>query len=193
MAAMLLGGCATEEFVLEADLPGNFALVSDARYSLPAGSRCGDPAQTSVTQRIFQTAEHGARPRRISFPVPLSIRAGGCTRELSQVNFELDAKPSSPAAANLAPAPALASLSILGRLAEGAPKMPERGARIFDGLCYWKSGLDSQRLECHASDIDGSRFDGNPGGQLQRDELPGRIVRLAIGMAPEIPATATER
>lgn len=49
LAALALGGCASNEFTLEADLPGDFSLVGDARYSLPKATTATLPQATTST------------------------------------------------------------------------------------------------------------------------------------------------
>lgn len=195
LTVFALGGCASDEFTLEADLPGDFALAGDARYSMPEGTHCDAPAGDSLTQRIFATPGHSSRPYRVSYQVPLSLRSDGCKRVLSHILIEMDGESASHPDDAIAPDISFANLAIRSRLSTSRDAMPKRGARIFDGRCRWvlsASASGGRILECYASDIDGSRFDGKPGGELQRDQLPGRIVRLAIGMAPDIPASAAQ-
>lgn len=195
LAALALAGCASEEFTLEADLPGDFALAGDARYSLPEGSHCESPAGPHLTQRIFATAGHGARPHRVSYQVPLSVRVDGCKRVLSQILIEMDGESATHPQDAVPPDISFARLAIRSQLSAGSSGMPKRGARIFDGRCRWllpDSPAGERQLDCHASDIDGNWFADGPGGELQRDQLPGRIVRLAIGVAPDVPAATAQ-
>lgn len=188
-----LVGCASNEFTLEADLPGNFKLTGDAQYS---GANCAGAAGRTVTQRIFETPGHNERPRRVSFQVPLSTREGGCTRDLSRIQIQLDGSSADHTGSPTAPDLAFATLDFRERLADSTQRMPDKGVRIFDGQCRWRQPapgdllMKERTLQCHASDLMGNWFDSAPGGSLQRDELPGRIIRLAIGMAPDVPATA---
>ncbi|MFV3331781.1 hypothetical protein ACNFIA_12685 [Pseudomonas sp. NY15437] len=194
LAALALGGCASNEFTLEADLPGDFALAGDARYSLPAGSHCGAAAE-SVTQRLFTTDGHAQRPHRVSYQVPLSLSSDGCRRELSHIRLAMDGESASHPLEAFAPDVSYANLAIRSQLAPGSAGMPKHGVRIFDGCCRWllpDSPSGERQLQCNASDINGQWFDAKPGGELQRDQLPGRIVRLAIGVAPDIPASAEQ-
>ncbi|MCP1623337.1 hypothetical protein [Pseudomonas nitroreducens] len=190
MAALVLSGCASNEFTFEADLPGDFQLTGDAQYS---GATCEQP----VTHRIFETPGHSERPQRVSFQVPLSTREGGCTRDLSRIEIQLDGDSADLAGTPTAPDQAFAILRFQDRLADAALRMPRKGVRIFDGQCRWlqpapgELPMQQRTLQCQASDFMGNWLEGAPGGSLQRNELPGRIVRLAIGMAPDLPATAT--
>lgn len=192
-ALIALGGCANNEFTLEADLPGDFKLTGDAQYS---SADCSGSAGQTVTHRIFETPGHSERPKRVSFQVPLSTRDGGCTRDLSQIRIELDGETAEHPGGSSAPDLAFATLDFRDRLPDVAKRMPDRGVRIFDGRCRWVQPapgellIKGRTLQCHASDLMGNWFEGVPGGSLQRNELPGRIVRLAIGMAPDVPATA---
>jgi hypothetical protein len=192
LAAAALAGCASNEFTLEADLPGDFALAGDARYSAQPDSPCASQADASITRRIFATPGHSERPYRVSYQVPLSIQSDGCKRLLSHVQIEMDGESDNDDQGGITPDIGFANLTISDHLTAGHAGMPKKGARIFDGRCRWllpATAADSRALECRASDIAGSWFSGQPGGELQRNELPGRIVRLAIGMAPDVPAT----
>ncbi|WP_447745624.1 hypothetical protein [Pseudomonas nicosulfuronedens] len=193
LAALVLGGCASDDFTFEADLPGDFALTGDARYSLPEGSQCNSPAGESITQRLFATPGHSPRPYRVSYQVPLSVHEDGCKRVLSHILIEMDGESATHSQDAVAPDISFANLAIRNQVADSRARMPGKGVRIFDGRCRWllpDSPASERQLECRASDIDGNWFDGIPGGELQRDELPGRIVRLAIGVAPDIPTSA---
>lgn len=193
LAALTLGGCASDTFTFEADLPGDFSLVGDARYTAAEGSHCDSPTGASLTQRLFATPGHSERPFRVSYQVPLSIRSDGCKRLLRHIRIEMDGESATHPEAVIAPDISFANLDIRNRLAAGSARMPEKGVRIFDGRCRWLLAAipaGQRRLECHASDINGTWLADKPGGELQRDELPGRTVRLAIGVAPDIPASA---
>jgi hypothetical protein len=190
---LALGGCASHEFTFEADLPGDFQLTGDAQYS---GADCDGSAGPTVTHRLFETPGHSERPHRVSFQVPLSTREGGCTRELSRIQIQLDGDSADLAGSPRAPDQAFATLEFRNRLPDASQRMPDRGVRIFDGRCRWLQPvpgdllMKERTLQCQASDLTGNWLEGPPGGSLQRNELPGRIVRLAIGMAPDAPATA---
>lgn len=191
LAALAMGGCASDEFTLEADLPGDFALAGDAHYSVPEGSHCGPATESTITRRLFTTPGYNDRPHRVSYQVPLSVRSGGCNRVLSHVRIEMDGESATHPQDVIAPDISFANIAIRTQLARGSTGMPARGARIFDGRCRWllpNSPAAERQLECHASDIDGHWLAGRPGGELQRDQLAGRTVRLAIGLAPDIPA-----
>ncbi|MGC4012414.1 MAG: hypothetical protein QM805_27680 [Pseudomonas sp.] len=193
MAALGLTGCASDEFTFEADLPGDFQLTGDAQYS---GANCGESAGQTIVHHLFETPGHSERPHRVSFQVPLSTHEGGCTRDLSRIQIRLDGDSADLAGSPRAPDQAFATLDFRNRLPDASQRMPDRGARIFDGRCRWLQPAPGElltkerNLQCQASDLMGSWLEGLPGGSLQRDELPGRIVRLAIGMAPDVPATA---
>lgn len=193
MAALGLAGCASEEFTFEADLPGDFKLTGDAQYS---GANCGNSADQKLTHRLFETPGHSERPHRVSFQVPLSTHEGGCTRDLSRIQIRLDGDSTDLAGSPQSPDQAFATLEFRHRLPDASQRMPDRGTRIFDGRCRWLQPVPGEplmkerTLQCRASDLLGNWLEGSPGGSLQRDELPGRIVRLAIGMAPDVPVTA---
>ncbi|MBB4865004.1 hypothetical protein HNP46_003880 [Pseudomonas nitritireducens] len=199
LCAMLLGGCASGDFTLEADLPGDFQLSGDAEYLSPPGQACADASGRTASHHLFTTRGHAERPQRVSFQVPLSTRVDGCTRQLSRIQIQLDGESATHPNDVVQPDLALAILSIRDRLPASAWQPPSRGAIIFDGQCRWllpPEGAGSaveRRLQCSASDLQGRWFDATPGGTLRRADLPGRTVRLAIGAAPDVPATVTAR
>ncbi|MGE9759536.1 hypothetical protein [Pseudomonas sp. PDM20] len=196
LAALVLSGCASDEFTFEADLPGDFSLVGNARYSPPEGSHCNSPAKDDLTQRLFATPGHGERPYRVSYQVPLRLSSDGCRRELRHILIEMDGESATHPLDAVQPDISFANLAVRSQLSAGSAGMPKKGARIFDGRCRWllPDSPDGERqLQCRASDIDGNWLAGRPGGELLRDELPGRIVRLAIGVAPDIAASAEPR
>lgn len=181
--ALGLTGCASNDFTLEADLPGDFKFTGDALYVATANSAC--PQQSR--HRLFETDGNGERPRRISFVVPLKQKREGCNLELSGISIELDGS-SLPIYSDSNRADvALAGLVVRDRLPAGEPSMPREGTLIFDGQCRWVVPADGavRTLQCHASDLLGHWFEGAPGGVLQRDQLAGRTVRLAIAMPAE--------
>ncbi|QRY79783.1 hypothetical protein JVX91_01315 [Pseudomonas sp. PDNC002] len=192
---LLLSGCASDAFTLEADLPGDFKFTGDARYVASQG--CATDIRARSEHRVFETAGNGERPRRVSFQVPMSDDSGGCHRALQDISIQLDGSsdPSFSNADNANADIALARLSIRDSLATNEQPMPTKGVRIFDGQCRWETpnGQAGRALVCRASDAHGDWLEGPPGGVLQRSDLGGRIVRLAIGLAPSIPATADGR
>lgn len=197
LLAAVLGGCASDDFTLEADLPGDFQLSGDAQYTQAAGSTCAQASGASISHHLFTTPGHAARPQRVSFQVPLSTRSDGCTRELSRIQIQLDGESASHPNDAVQPDLAFAVLSIRDRLPATAWQPPSSGAIIFDGQCRWllppvdAGSAIERRLQCSASDLQGRWFDATPGGTLRRGDLPGRTVRLAIGAAPDVPATVT--
>jgi len=181
--ALGLVGCASQEFTLEADLPGDFAFTSDALYVATANAACAQESR----HRIFETSGNGERPRRISFVVPLQQQRDGCNLELSGIRIELDGSSQLHYSDGKRADIALAELTVRDTLPAGHPGMPREGALIFDGQCRWTSPADGsvRTLQCHASDLQGHRFEGAPGGIVQRNQLAGRTVRLAIAMPAE--------
>ena len=178
-----LGGCASNDFTLEADLPGDFKFTGDALYVAPANSACAQESR----HRLFETAGNGERPRRISFVVPLKQQRDGCNLELSGIRIELDGSSQHIYSDGKRADTALASLAVRDRLPAGEPGMPREGTLIFDGQCRWIAPADGslRTLQCRASDLQGHWFEGAPGGVVQRNQLAGRTVRLAIAMPAE--------
>ncbi|MDG9855485.1 hypothetical protein [Pseudomonas nitroreducens] len=197
LAVAVLGGCASDEFTLEADLPGDFQLRGDAQYLPSPGGTCSGATKQSVSHHLFNTPGHAARPQRVSFQVPLIARADGCTRQLSRIQIQLDGESASHPNDVVQPDQAFAILSFRDHLPAAAWEPPRQGAIIFDGQCRWllppaeAGSTIERRLQCSASDLQGRWFDATPGGTLRRSGLAGRTVRLAIGAAPDVPATVT--
>ncbi|WP_152226449.1 hypothetical protein [Pseudomonas sp. SCB32] len=188
LLALGLVGCASNDFTLEADLPGDFKFTGDALYVTTTNSACTQQSR----HRLFETSGNGERPRRISFVVPLKQQLEGCNLELSGISIELGGS-SQPVYSDGNRADiALAGLVVRDRLPAGEPGMPSEGTLIFDGQCRWTTPADGsvRTLQCHASDLQGNWFEGAPGGVVQRNQLAGRTVRLAIAMPAELPELA---
>lgn len=183
LLALGLVGCASNDFTLEADLPGDFKFTGDALYVASGSGACAQQSR----HRLFETSGNGERPRRISFVVPLKQQHDGCKLELSGINIELDGSSQTIYADGNRADIALAGLVVRDRLPAGEPGMPREGTLIFDGLCRWimPAGGTVRTLQCHASDLQGHWYQGAPGGVVQRNQLAGRTVRLAIAMPTE--------
>jgi hypothetical protein len=84
-----------------------------------------------------------------------------------------------------------ASLSFRDVLGTDLPAFPSTGAQAFQGKCQWLfRPLGPKRnirkiLHCRAVDADGQMVKRMAGGVLQRDQLPGRTVRILFRMAKE--------
>lgn len=183
--ALGLVGCASDDFTLEADLPGDFKFTGDALYVATGNGTCTRESR----HRLFETSGNGERPRRISFVVPLKQQRDGCNLELSGIRIELDGS-SQPIYSNGNRADvALAGLIVRDQLPAGEPDMPGDDILIFDGECRWIAPADGavRTLQCHASDLQGHWLEGAPGGVVQRNQLAGRTVRLAIAMPTALP------
>lgn len=197
LLATALGGCASDAFTLEADLPGDFQLAGDAEYTQSAGDSCQGATGHNLRHRLFNTPGHAARPQRVSFQVPLSTRAEGCALQLSRIRIQLDGESAVHPNDAVQPDLAFAVLTFREHLPASVWEPPSKGAIIFDGQCRWLlpptgAGTAVERqLQCSASDLQGRWFDATPGGTLRRSDLAGRTVRLTIGSAPDVPATVT--
>jgi hypothetical protein len=84
-----------------------------------------------------------------------------------------------------------ASLSFYDELADDRPGFPATGAQAFQGQCQWLFRTVGPKrnirkiLHCRAVDANGQMLKRMAGGVLQRDQLPGRTVRMVFGMAKE--------
>jgi hypothetical protein len=84
-----------------------------------------------------------------------------------------------------------ASLSFRDELPVGLPAFPVSGTQAFQGQCQWLfRTMGPYRyivkiLQCRAADAQGNRLKRMAGGVLQRDQLPGKTVRMVFRMAAE--------
>ncbi len=190
--ALAAGGCVfapAESFTLQAEVPADFRVKADAYYEPASGETCEAPPRQRgkvAPNRKFFTSEFQSIPRTAEFQIPLTTRAGGCPLVLSSLKLNLDAKWGtrwSDLGGDFA------SLSFYDALADDRPDFPASGIQAFQGQCQWLfRTVGPERaiikiLHCRALDADGQMVKRMAGGVLQRDQLPGRTVRMVFGMA----------
>jgi len=196
-ASLLLGGCASgagDSFTLQADLPANFKFTGDAYYVPAPGETCSVPERIGGRRpdRKFFESDYEAAAHRVEFQVPLRDKVRGCPLVLRSMRIELDAKwTDRKFGRNWRDTGGdVASLSFRDALPANYPGMPTSGVRAVDGQCHWMfRTVGPQRyiiklLKCQALE-DGQVQKWKPGAVLQRDQLPGKTVRLVIGMSEE--------
>ncbi|WP_256585080.1 hypothetical protein [Pseudomonas sp. Irchel s3b2] len=192
--ALAAGGCVfapAESFTLQAEVPADFRVKADAYYEPASGETCEAPPRQRgkvAPNRKFFTSEYQKVARTAEFQIPLTTRAGGCPLVLSSLKLNLDAKWGtrwSDIGGDFA------SLSFYDELADDRPGFPASGIQAFQGQCQWLfRTLGPKRnirkiLHCRAVDADGQMVKRMAGGVLQRDQLPGRTVRMVFSMAAE--------
>jgi len=195
--SLLLGGCASgagDSFTLQADLPANFKFTGDAYYVPAPGETCSVPERIGGRRpdRKFFESDYEAAAHRVEFQVPLRDKVRGCPLVLRSMRIELDAKwTDRKFGRNWRDTGGdVASLSFRDALPANYPGMPASGLRAVEGQCHWMfRTVGPQRyliklLKCQALE-DGQLQKWKPGAVLQRDQLPGRTVRLVIGMSGE--------
>jgi len=195
-ASLLLGGCASgagDSFTLQADLPANFKFTGDAYYVPAPGETCSVPKRIGGRRpdRKFFESDYEAAAHRVEFQVPLRDKVRGCPLVLRSMRVELRGKwrPATRPNEDFADYDS-ASLSFRDALPANYPGMPASGVRAVEGQCHWMfRTVGPQRyiiklLKCQALE-DGQVQKWKPGVVLQRDQLPGRTVRLVIGMSGE--------
>ena len=192
--ALAAGGCVfspAERFTLQAEVPADFRVKADAYYEPASGETCEAPPRQRgkvAPNRKFFTSEFQSIPRTAEFQIPLTTRAGGCPLVLSSLRLNLRGK---WGPARLDGSNDFASLSFYDELADDRPGFPASGTQAFQGQCQWLfRTVGPERaiikiLHCRAVDADGQMVKRMAGGVLQRDQLPGRTVRMVFGMAEQ--------
>ncbi|WP_256580791.1 hypothetical protein [Pseudomonas sp. QTF5] len=192
--ALAAGGCVfapAERFTLQAEVPADFRVKADAYYEPASGETCEAPPRQRgkvAPNRKFFTSEFQSIARTAEFQIPLTTRAGGCPLVLSSLRLNLRGK---WGPARLDGSNDFASLSFYDALADDRPDFPASGIQAFQGQCQWLFRTMGHKrnirkiLHCRAVDASGQMVKRMAGGVLQRDQLPGRTVRMVFGMAAE--------
>jgi hypothetical protein len=192
--ALAAGGCVfapAQSFTLQAEVPADFRVKADAYYEPATGEICEAPPRQRgevAPNRKFFTSEFQSIARTAEFQIPLTTRAGGCPLVLSSLRLNLRGK---WGLARLDGSNDFASLSFYDELADGRPGFPATGVQEFQGQCQWLfRTIGPNRnirkiLHCRAVDAEGEMVKRMAGGVLQRDQLPGRTVRMVFSLAKE--------
>jgi hypothetical protein len=192
--ALAAGGCVfapAQSVTLQAEVPADFRVKVDAYYAPATGETCVAPPRQRgkvAPNRKFFTSEFQSIARTAEFQIPLATRAGGCPLVLSSLRLNLRGKwgPDRHDGSN-----DFASLSFYDELADDRPGFPASGIQEFQGQCQWLfRTLGPNRnirkiLHCRSVDAEGQMVKRMAGGVLQRDQLPGRTVRMVFRMATE--------
>jgi hypothetical protein len=192
--ALAAGGCVfapAESFTLQAEVPADFRVKADAFYVPATGEICVAPPRESgkvAPNRKFFTSEYQSVARTAEFQVPLTTRAGGCPLVLSSLKLNLRARWGPDRSDTDGD---FASLSFRDVLGTDLPAFPSTGVKEFQGQCQWlfrTAGPERsiiKILHCRAVDANGQMVKRMAGGVLQRNQLPGRTVRLVFRMAEQ--------
>ncbi|WP_339484117.1 hypothetical protein [Pseudomonas sivasensis] len=185
-----LSGCAVkpvESFTLQVDLPPEFKLKTAANYRPATGETCTLPRRRGKRpeRKVFFT-EYKPEASRVSYQLPLTETVEGCPLVLRGVEFDFYAKwgkRDGDVGGDIA------GISIIDRL--DSPRMPESGVQELPGQCQWwfrtVGPLHGIRkiLQCRSLDAAGQLQKTPAGGVAQRDELPGKTLRVVLTLTEE--------
>lgn len=192
--ALAAGGCVfapAESFTLQAEVPADFRVKADAFYVPATGESCEAPPRQRgkvAPNRKFFTSEYQNVARTAEFQIPLTTRAGGCPLVLSRLKLNLDAKWGthwSEIGGDFA------SLSFRDELEKDFSAVAGSAVQEFQGQCQWlfrtvgPNRVIRKILHCRAVDANGQMVKRMAGGVLQRDQLPGRTVKMVFRMAAQ--------
>lgn len=192
-AGLALAGCsAPPTFTLQADLPAHFKFTGDAYYVPAPGETCSVPDYIDGRRpdRTFFKSDYNEAAHRVEFQVPLTDTVKGCPLVLRSMLVQVRGKWRAARINEDFNDSDSASLSFRDALPADYAGMPASGVRQFDGQCHWMfRTVGPQRhiiklLKCQSLE-DGQLQAWKPGGVLQRDQLPGKTVRLVIGLSAE--------
>ncbi len=197
MGTVLLGvgmvwltGCAgraADSFTLEVDLPAEFELKTAANYRPATGETCMLPQRRGKwPERKLFFSDYKRSASRVSYELALSERVDGCPLVLANVEFDFTAKWGTRTADIGGD---YARISIRDRL--DTPGMPDSGVQQISGMCQWwfrtvgpVHGI-RKILQCRSVDDAGQLQNARPGGVAQRDQLPGKILRMVLTVSAE--------
>ena len=187
---MWLTGCtgrAADSFTLEVDLPAGFELKTAANYRPATGEICTLPRRRGKRpeRKVFFT-DYKPSASRVTHELPLSERVEGCPLVLISVELDFTAKWGTR---NADFGGNYAHISIRDRL--DTPGMPESGVQQLKGVCQWWfrtigpfHGI-RKILHCSSLDAAGQLQNARPGGAAQRDQLPGKTLRMVLTVTDE--------
>lgn len=190
LAVVGLSGCAAtpvDSFTLEVDLPPEFELKTAANYRPATGETCTLPKRRGKRpeRKVFFT-DYKPTPSRVSYELPLSETVEGCPLVLRSVEFDFYAKWGKRSADVGGD---MAGIYIADRL--DVPRMPESGVQELPAQCQWwfrtVGPLHGIRkiLQCRSLDAQGKLQKSKAGGAAQRDQLPGKTLRMVLSVTAE--------
>lgn len=184
-----LSGCVgqpVDSFTLEVDLPAQFKLKTAANYRPATGETCTLPPRRGKRpeRKVFFT-EYNPVAGRVSYQLPLTETVEGCPLVLSGIEFDFFGKwgtRSWDAGGDFG------SIGIADRLDTTA--MPASGVLELSGLCQWwfrtAGPLHAIRkiLQCRSWNAT-RQLETLAGGAAQRDQLPGKTLRMVLTLSDE--------
>jgi hypothetical protein len=185
-----LTGCAgraADSFTLEVDLPAEFELKTAANYRPAPGEICTLPRRRGKRpeRKVFFT-DYKPSASRVSYELPLNERVEGCPLVLASVEFDFNAKWGTR---NADFGGDYARIYFRDRLETHG--MPESGIQQLNGVCQWwfrtigpAHGI-RKILQCRSIDATGQLQTARPGGVAQRDQLPGKTLRMVLTVTDE--------
>lgn len=180
-------GKGVEHFTLEVDLPPQFELKTAANYRPATGETCVLPRRRGKRpeRKVFFT-DYKPAASRVSYELPLTETVEGCPLVLRSLEFDFYAKwgkRSTDVGGDIA------NISIRDYL--DMPGMRESDAQDFSGQCQWLfrtvGPLHGIRkiLQCRSVNAEGKLQKTRVGGYAQRDELPGKTLRMVLTLSNE--------
>ncbi|OPA91609.1 hypothetical protein BFW86_08995 [Pseudomonas fluorescens] len=186
-----LFGCVgrpVESFTLEVDLPANFKLKTAANYRPATGETCTLPRRRGKRpeRKVFFT-DYTPVAHRLSYQLPLTETVNGCPLVLRGVEFDVYAKWGSR---DWDIGGDIGNISILDRTTHSSG-MPQQGVQQLLGQCQWLFRTIGPKqaiikiLKCNSLDAAGQLQRASAGGVAQRDQLAGKILRMALRLSNE--------
>jgi len=167
-ACSALGSFGGESFTLEGELPANFSLKAQARYSV--ANECNGRWQAKTFQSNLDSAPHQYR-----FKIPVSYRDGLCEMQLSKVALFIygryGGKEWQQTYDN-------GGLVMVDKLPERAPEFQADGTFTKRAKCTWVFQISKLYLEI--SKLLSCR---GAGAYLVREDLPDKTVRLGFDLS----------
>jgi hypothetical protein len=171
-----------ENFTLEGKLPADFELEVQASYGPLEEKNCQTYSiglgkeitrdHTKSFKALYKTA-----PQDYRFKVRLTYSIGLCEMALSDVSFVIDARYGE---LDWQQHGGHGELRIVRALPEGAPGFKADGTLDIQGECSWLFQESTMYLQL----IKLLKCKG-AGAYVQRDQLPGKTIKLAISLNPE--------
>ncbi|QXZ17432.1 hypothetical protein KVQ82_29815 [Pseudomonas sp. AO-1] len=185
----LLAGCVarpTDSFTFTADLPPGFVYQAIAKYEPDAGETCSVPdGRNTAVGYNLQWRENYAAVSEIA--IRRTVR--GCPLVIRKIDLELYfayGKDRGDFASDYA------AVAIRGELEEKYKgTFDKTGESRFYGQCQWlfrtsgKPRILRKLLDCKKADELGALAQGHPFAAYTVDQLPGKTVRMKIGLAEE--------
>jgi len=187
-----LTGCVgkpVERFTLEVDLPAEFRFIGGANYGPATGETCTLPRRRGKRpERKIFIARYKPMAERVSVELPLTEVIEGCPTVLRSVDFDIYAKWGKR---DTDVGGDIAGFSIRDPSNADIPGMPETGVQQLHKQCQWLFRTAGPQhaiikvLTCKAFEVILQPLEQRSGLVVQRDQLPGKTVRLMLTLTDE--------